>query len=243
MLERAAAAGGQQALAARAPGGRAIAEGFLANHARTLATVELRLGIEATPDSVAELEPDAVVVATGARPFTPDLALDGDVRQAWDVLAGDPPAGQRVLVADWGGDPAGLTVAEVLAGAGKRVTLAVASVTVGESVHQYRRNLYLQRLYRAGVEIVQHHELATASPGEARLRNVFALELERTIAADTIVLALGRVPEDTLAPALRAAGFHVEEAGDCLSPRSLEEAVLEGTIAAQKLSATLSAGS
>jgi hypothetical protein len=47
------------------------------------------------------------------------------------------------------------------------------------------------------------------------------------------VLALGRVPVDALAPDLRAAGLRVEEAGDCLSPRSLEEAVLEGTGAAR----------
>jgi hypothetical protein len=53
------------------------------------------------------------------------------------------------------------------------------------------------------------------------------------VEADTVVLALGRVPVDGLAPALRAAGLRVEEAGDCLSPRSLEEAVLEGTGAAR----------
>ncbi len=105
-------------------------------------------------------------------------------------------------------------------------------MTVGESLHQYRRNLFLQRLYRAGVEIVQHHELVGGDAEHAILRNVFAPELETTIAAHTIVLALGRVPEDTLAPTLRTAGLRVEEAGDCLSPRGLEEAVLEGTRAA-----------
>ena len=45
-------------------------------------------------------------------------------------------------------------------------TLAVASVTVGETVHQYRRNLYLQRLYRAGVVILHHHELDSAARGD-----------------------------------------------------------------------------
>ena len=70
-----------------------------------------------------------------------------------------------MLVADWGGDPAGLDAAEVLAAAGNEVTLAVAAVTVGESVHQYRRNLYLQRLYRAGVTILPHHELTGSATG------------------------------------------------------------------------------
>jgi pyruvate/2-oxoglutarate dehydrogenase complex dihydrolipoamide dehydrogenase (E3) component len=101
-------------------------------------------------------------------------------------------------------------------------------------VHQYRRNLYLQRLYRAGVEIRQHHELVAADDHGVRLRNVFAPEREVVHVADVVVLALGRVPADEVAPALTAAGLTVEEAGDCLSPRSLEEAVLEGTVAARR---------
>jgi 2,4-dienoyl-CoA reductase-like NADH-dependent reductase (Old Yellow Enzyme family)/thioredoxin reductase len=229
LLERAREIGGQFALASRTTGSRAVAEGFLANHAEALDEVDVRLGIEATADTVAALSPDLVVVATGARAYAP--ALPGV--QAWDVLAGSATVGRRVVVADWGGDPLGINTAETLAAAGHDVVYCVASVTVGESLHQYRRNLFLQRLYRAGVEIVQHHELVAGDAESATLRNVFAPELERTIAAATIVLALGRVPEDGLAPALRATGMRVEEAGDCLSPRGLEEAVLEGARAAQ----------
>jgi hypothetical protein len=115
------------------------------------------------------------------------------------------------------------------------VTLVTSSVAVGESFHQYRRNLYLQRLYRAGVDIRQHRELVGAGPGVVRLRNAFAREVEETIEADALVLAVGRVSEDTLAPALRGIGLCVEEAGDCLSPRGLEEAVLEGALAVRRL--------
>jgi pyruvate/2-oxoglutarate dehydrogenase complex dihydrolipoamide dehydrogenase (E3) component len=136
-----------------------------------------------------------------------------------------------VLVADWGGDPGGLDAAEVLVAAGKQVTLAVSSAAVGELVHQYRRNLYLQRLYRAGVRILHHHELESAGDGEARLRNVFARELVTLVRTNGVVLALGRVPVEVDPPP----GVPVERAGDCLSPRSLEEAVLEGTLAAQRL--------
>ena len=229
LLERASEVGGQFAIAARTTGSRAVADGFLANHAVLLASIDLRFGVEATPEIVAALSPDLVVVASGARAYAP--ALPGV--QAWDVLAGSVTVGKRVVVADWGGDPLGINAAELLADAGHDVVYCVASVLVGESLHQYRRNLFLQRLYRAGVEIVQHHELVAGDAQSATLRNVFAPELETTIATDTIVLALGRVPEDGLAPTLRAAGLRVEEAGDCLSPRGLEEAVLEGTRAAQ----------
>jgi 2,4-dienoyl-CoA reductase-like NADH-dependent reductase (Old Yellow Enzyme family)/thioredoxin reductase len=239
VLERRHHVGGQLALAARSPGARAIADGFAANHARTVARVDLRLGVEATATTMAELEPDAVLVSAGARPYAPRLQLQGDVRQAWELLADDLPSGASVVVADWGGDPAGLDVADALAAAGNDVTLAVASVAVGESVHQYRRNLYLQRFARAGVVLLHHHELVGAAEGEARFRSVFAPDLETSVKADILVLALGRVPEDAIAPALREAGYDVVEAGDCLSPRSLEEAVLEGARSAQRASARL----
>jgi pyruvate/2-oxoglutarate dehydrogenase complex dihydrolipoamide dehydrogenase (E3) component len=195
----------------------------------------VRLGTAAGTDQVREA--DAVVVATGARPYRDHaLRLEGvEVVHAWDVLEGPMPAGANVVVTDWGGDPGGLDAAELLAAAGKSVTLAVASVAVGESVHQYRRNLYLQRLYRAGVTIAQHLRLDSAADGAVRLRNVFAPERVTTLGAETLVLALGRIPEDELAPALRARGLTVEEAGDCLTPRSLEEAVLEGTLAARRV--------
>jgi 2,4-dienoyl-CoA reductase-like NADH-dependent reductase (Old Yellow Enzyme family)/thioredoxin reductase len=237
VLERDARLGGQIALTHAAPGSAEVGRRLLELFEGLLADfgVELRLETIADVHVVAALEPDAVVVATGARPFAPDLPLAGvEVVQSWDLLASEPPRGRRVLVADWGGDPSGLDAAEVLALSGNEVTLAVASVAVGELVHQYRRNLYLQRLYRAGVRIVQQHALASAANGEVELSNVFAPEIRERIPADLLVLAQGRVPVDEIAPALREAGCEVEEAGDCLSPRSLEEAVLEGTLAARR---------
>lgn len=238
LVDRSDRLGGQLALAAGSPGTGEISRALVELYTRRLgdAGVEVRLETSADAELAAGFAPDAVVVATGARPYVPDIALaDIEVVQAWDILARPIPQGRRVVVADWGGDPSGLDAAEMVARAGNDVTLAVASVAVGEAVHQYRRNLYLQRLYRAGVAILHHHRLAGAADGEVELANVFAPERATRVRADLLVLALGRVPADDLAPALTAAGFRVEEAGDCLSPRSIEEAVLEGTLAARRM--------
>jgi pyruvate/2-oxoglutarate dehydrogenase complex dihydrolipoamide dehydrogenase (E3) component len=200
--------------------------------------VQLELSTEATAQTVAALDPDAVIAATGAAPYVPDLPLTGiETVQAWDLLVADVPRSRRVVVADWGGDPSGLDAAEALAAAGNAVTLAIASVTLGEGVHQYRRNLYLQRLYRAGVEILHHRELIAASSDGVGLRNVFAREQQEHVDADLLVLAHGRVPVNELAQSLRALALTVEEIGDCLSPRSLEEATLEASLAVHRLSA------
>jgi NADPH-dependent 2,4-dienoyl-CoA reductase/sulfur reductase-like enzyme len=144
-----------------------------------------------------------------------------------------------VIVSDWGGDPAGLDCAELLAAAGCEVTLAVGAVMPGETVHQYARNQYLGRLARAGVTIADRHSLVSAVGGEVEFANVFAPELRSTLAAEVLVLSHGRVPEDGLEQEFRAFEVPVVAAGDCRSPRGLEEAILEGTMAARDGLATL----
>lgn len=238
LLERSGRIGGQAALAGAAPAHAELARALARNyeHLLTAGDVEVRLGVDGTSEEVEELAPDGVVVASGAAPYTPELGLESVVvLHAWDVLAGTRPVGRRVVVADWGGDPAGLDAAELLARAGNDVTLAVASVAVGEALHQYARALHLERLYRADVRIAHHLELVGAERGAAVFRNVFARDAETEIPADILVLALGRVPVAGLARELAERGLAVEAAGDCLGPRSLEEAILEGTLAARRV--------
>jgi 2,4-dienoyl-CoA reductase-like NADH-dependent reductase (Old Yellow Enzyme family)/thioredoxin reductase len=238
LLERRDRLGGQVALAGAAPMHAELARTLARNYQRLLAAanVEIRLEAETDSASVAELAADAVIIAAGARPYEPDLPLAGvDVVQAWDVLRGPRPGGRRVLVADWGGDASGLACAELLDAAGNDVTVAVGSAAFGETLHQYQRNLYAARLYRAGVRFQHHFQLVGAKDGQVRLRNLFAPELESELPADLLVLALGRVPERALAEALVDAGVEVHEAGDCRGPRGLEEAVLEGTLSAQEV--------
>lgn len=236
IFERSAHIGGQVQLASGTPAHREQAAALRANYEVLLdrGNVELRAGTAADAEAIAALRPDLAVVATGARPAPPRQSLAGiRVLQVWDVLAGARPEGS-VLIADWGGDPAALDCAELLAAEGYEVTLAVGAVMPGETVHQYARNSYLARLARANVRIEHYLGLHSAADGVVRFRNIFAPELERTIAADALLLSLGRVPDDELLAPLRGRGLAVQAAGDCRSPRGLEEAILEGTLAARQ---------
>ncbi len=217
--------GGQIALAEVAPGHAELAASLLRNYDRLLEGVDVRLGehVEGPPDA------DAVILATGARPYVPDLPDFNGVLTAWSVLRGGRPEGKRVVVADWGGDASGLDAAEVLAANGFQVALTVGSAAFGETLHQYQRNLYAARLYRAGIEVWHHLELASWDGGRAVFTNLFAPELEAAMDADALVLALGREPVRDLA--VQGA----LEAGDRLAPRSLEEAILEGSLAGRGL--------
>jgi 2,4-dienoyl-CoA reductase-like NADH-dependent reductase (Old Yellow Enzyme family)/thioredoxin reductase len=244
LAERSGAIGGQVDLAGSAPAHREQAQALRSNYEALLelANVELRLNSTVDVAAISALSPEVVIIATGAAPAPPRQPLeDIELHQAWDVLAGARPVGRRVVIADWGGDPGALDCAELLAGEGYHVTIAVGALVAGETVHQYQRNQYLARLYRAGVSIEHHQALVDACAGTVRVANIFAPELERALAADALVLSLGRTPHDELQRALeehRASGPAeqgplVRCVGDCCSPRGLEEAILEGTLAAR----------
>jgi 2,4-dienoyl-CoA reductase-like NADH-dependent reductase (Old Yellow Enzyme family) len=229
LFERADDVGGQLRLAGRAPAHVELWERYGADARRDLAAlgIELQLGREAAAGDLEGF--DLVVVATGARPYRPPLRgdLPFSVVQAWDAIADPGAVRGPVLVADWGGEFAGLDAAEVLAAAGLDVQLACAASVPGEQLHQYQRNLYLARLDTAGVRVRHHMELV---PDGSRLRHVFSGREEPVGEVATVVLAQGREPYDDLWRALEGRAT-VVRAGDVLSPRSAEEAILEGVLA------------
>ena len=234
LFEQEESIGGQTRLYRDAPGQRELGATLARNYDRVLASerLDLRLPCRADAHAVAQVRPDLVLLACGALSFTPELEqAELGISQAWDVLAGARPSG-RVVVADWGGDPSGLDSAEVLAAAGADVTLAVGSYGVGEGLHHYRRAHYLERLYAAGVVIRHHLRLIGVTAGGVHFANTFARSVETVIRADHLVLAQGRVPAPVPEPAW--GDVPTRRVGDCETPRSLEEAILEGTRAVEE---------
>jgi 2,4-dienoyl-CoA reductase-like NADH-dependent reductase (Old Yellow Enzyme family) len=228
VVEREAELGGQLRLAGLAPAHTELWERYLRSTTARLrsAGVTLKLGTEADTELAADF--DAVVLATGARPYVPVLpATDVEIVQAWDAIRSPRAVAGPVLVADWGGGWDGLDAAERLTGAGHDVTLACAGLVPGETLHQYQRNLYLGRLDEQQVTILHHHELALDTDA-LELRHVFSGVRKPLPDIATVVLAQGRVPADELWAGLESHPAAVR-VGDVLGPRTLEEAVLEGT--------------
>jgi hypothetical protein len=72
-----------------------------------------------------------------------------------------------------------------------------------------------------------------------RFRNTYASDQETVIPADQLVIAQGRIP--VAPPNVKGLGVPARRIGDCDTPRSLEEAVLEAAIAVQELTSELTA--
>ncbi len=230
LVERESQIGGQLRLAGLAPAHVEVWERYLRSTRARLHAAGVALQLDTQADAELAAGYDAVVLATGARPYLPTVpATDLPIVPAWDAIRDPEAAAGPVLVADWGGGWDGLDAAERLAGAGRKVTLACAGLVPGETLHQYQRNLYLSRLDERGIAILHHHELALdgAAP---ELRHVFSGARKALPDVATLVLAQGRVPADELWTQLESHPA-ATRVGDVLGPRTLEEAVLEGTLA------------
>ncbi len=231
LYERGPQLGGQALLAQSLPG-RAEFGGIVTNLAREmeLAGVTVFKGREVTADVIYQAAPDALVLATGATPR--HVAIEGGdeahVVDAWPVIRGEANVGQSVVVADWRCDWVGLGVAEKLARDGCRVRLAVNGLMAGQHIPFYVRDGWVGILHRLGVEIVAYARLFGADADTVYMQHTASGEPMVFEHVDTLVLALGHEPVDGLVAELAGHGLELHCAGDCLAPRTAEEAVFEG---------------
>lgn len=228
--------GGQVLLAQELPGrsefGGAVPN-LLREAERAGATIVTRSRVDR--DVVVRERPDVVIVATGARPRHPSIDLtEGTVAlDAWQVLEGERVPSGHVVVADWRCDWTGLGVAERLARQGHRVTLAVDGYMAGQTLQQYVRDTMLAAAVRAGVKVVPTVRLYGADRDNVYLQHTLTGEPVVITDAAALVLAHGHEAVDELVRDLD--GFDVRPIGDCLAPRTVEEAVLEGLVVASEL--------
>ncbi len=205
--------------------------------------VDLRTGSEATADTVMAEGPDAVVIATGARPARPWWAGDHprvvDVR---DVLEGRAqPEGDVVLVDELGFHQA-TSAAEWLADRGCRVEIATNAMVVGQDLG-ITLDLETWNVKAQAKGIVQSVDLVPMG-----LRNredgsggaVLELQHHPTGTAeervcDWVVCSVHQQSEDELWRALREGTAPAYRVGDCLAPRRAHAAVIEGHRVAMSL--------
>lgn len=230
--------GGQILLAERLPG-RAEFGGAATNLHREVvrAGVELVLHRPMDADAVVQENADAVIVAAGARPYRPDLEVAGKctLKDAWEVVrGGDVPPG-HVVVADWRGDWVGIGVAQLLAARHHRVTLAVNSYAAGEALQQYVRDQALVACRRAKVTILPLARPYGVDDDTVYLQHTLTGEPVIIDDVTSLVLAYGHEPVTDLLNNLRDAGVPATAIGDCLTPRTVEEAVLDGLVTASDI--------
>ncbi len=250
VCERASVAGGTPLLAALGPGReriRLLSEWLVAECRRL--GVEFLLDTDVTAEDVraAQAEGWDVVLATGARPF-PDRYLPGeggagptDSPAIVDSLrllvlgagAGELPPGP-VVIDDPVGDQVAVGIAEWLVARGVDSVTLVSPDPVAGTLLALTGDLADAnvRLQRAGVTRRLRSRVRAVGAGQVEV--VDAWTGERCQLPAALLVDCGhRLPDDALYRQLRDPA--VLRAGDCVAPRSILSAVLEGRRAALQL--------
>ena len=136
-MKRSERLGGQALLAQLLPG-RAEFGGIVTNLTREVELAGAKVVKRTKVDRalVEREKPDAVIIATGAKPHMPDMETGDDTHivNAWQVLRDEANIGASVVVADWRADWIGMGLAEKLARAGCRVRLCVDGAACGPAL-------------------------------------------------------------------------------------------------------------
>lgn len=235
LCEQSERLGGTLRLAALAPGRDrlALAVDWLAGQVDKL-SIEVRLGVVVTPELVQAEAPDAVIVAVGGQPGEIaglDLSQAHRVATPRQVLRGDVPEtpGKAVLL-DMMGDQVGMGVAEWLSDRGWHVEVVTSDMFVGQRLTaSLELTPWNQRAAARGIVFRPQVDVERVSGRTL----VGADHFDRTQVVtiddiDLVVPVTAEVPDETLYFALKRAGMRVTRAGDCVAPRYMSQAILEG---------------
>jgi 2-enoate reductase len=201
--------------------------------------IKVEFGTEVTPEFVDEKKPDIVVCASGSLETVPDVPgadLPHVITNA-ECLKRIPDVGQRVAVM---GGLEGAETAVSLARYGKAVTIVEEGNEIGKPIycHDFARQIKLQEFIldenlECPIDVIINAKLVEVTKDSLKLqvgRN------EQVLEADTVVLAMGRKPNDALARAIweKMPGL-VYKIGDCRQIKSIGHATEQGAYLARRV--------
>ena len=196
---------------------------YLEHQAKSVAAeaIDVRLNTPVTKQLAIELEPDVVIAAVGSKPLIPAIpGIDGaNVVSAQELYAAPQRAGKKVVIL--GGGLVGAELAVYLGGLGKKVTVIemLSDINAGDNIlHKQALGLELQRV---GAELVFNTKAV-----EINEKGVLAEKenKQQQFEADTVVCALGLLPQRETADELRFTAPLFYQLGDCLAPSNIYEA-------------------
>lgn len=196
ILEESNHLGGQFLLAGLAPRKEEMRSAAISrgNQAQDMG-IEIRLNTKANTTLLEEVNPDAIIVATGGEPAK--LGIPGadlsNVIHSFDVLEGKTVASGNVVVI--GGGLVGLEVAEYLAEKDKNNHITVLEMRdeVGQELGMMRKISVMENMYMAGIQTmvntkckeIKEHSVTVEKDGEVQ-----------ELVCDYVVMAVGTVSKD-----------------------------------------------
>ncbi|MEW6076654.1 MAG: FAD-dependent oxidoreductase [Thermodesulfobacteriota bacterium] len=255
--------GGQVNLAKASPGKEEIGNIIKSLEKRMKkAGVRIRLNTPLDRETLTAVRPDLLVVATGAKPVEVNVpGIDKPhVVSAWDVLSEKVwDIGENVVII--GGSATGCETAHFVAAlgapdaatcaflmyhhaedekilnalmhkTGKKITVIDMVDRLAANVGRTSRWVLVKSLKLSDVTMMPGTRLVEITDDAVIVQ---AGEERKNIPADTVILALGAKPNDTLSAQGKALGIDTIVIGDAKAPRKISDAVFEGFEAGLKV--------
>ena len=188
-----------------------------------LTGVKLHLNHRVTKDEVVEMNPDAVVCATGVVPATLRIEGAGRAVNARDILSG-ASAGKNVVII--GGGSIGCETAEFLAEKGRKVTVIEMQSTVAANTGKTAQTILLGHLKGDKVNILTECRVEKITDDSVVYRDKAGNE--NSLRADSVVLAIGDRPDSSLYESLKDSFSEIYNIGDSNGGGIIPNAVYEG---------------
>ena len=186
--------------------------------------IDVRLNTEVTPDYARAQNADVIIASTGARPMIPKFLKGWDlphVHGAEEVYTNTDLAGKKTVIL--GGGLVGLELGIFLAGKGVEVSIVEMMDhmgTAGNVLHeigidvQLRKNNIALSLSTKAMEITETG---------VRVQDLKTGE-ERVIEVETVIYAMGQIPQREAAIALYDCAPMFYVLGDCTTPKNIRQA-------------------
>ncbi len=192
--------------------------------------VNVHLGHRVTKQEVLDMNPDAVVCATGLKPAT--LNIEGAERaiNARDVLEGKN-TGKNVVVI--GGGSIGCETAELLGKQGKKVAIVEMTDKLAANTGKTDQTILMGHLKGYGVKL-----LTECAVEKITAKEVLYKTKNGTVAtqkADTVVLAIGDKPDTCLYDSLKDEIKEIYNIGDSNGGGIIPNAVYQGYTVGNKI--------
>lgn len=184
--------------------------------------VDIRLGKTVDKSTIMAMKPDVVCIATGSKSTIPDIpGINGkNVILATDALAGKEAVGEKLVIL--GGGEIGLETGYHFAEQGKHVTIIEQMKKVGTEMIPAFNSYVRHKFADFGGRLLTLARVVEISKEGA----VYETEGKRTLEkADTVLVALGADPNNSLLEDLKGEVPEIYAVGDASKPGKIMDAV------------------
>jgi 2,4-dienoyl-CoA reductase-like NADH-dependent reductase (Old Yellow Enzyme family)/NADPH-dependent 2,4-dienoyl-CoA reductase/sulfur reductase-like enzyme len=197
--------------------------------------VDIRFGRKADANTVKEINPDAVLIAVGAKPIIPNIpGVDsGNVYSVEQVLSGEVSI-ENKTIAVIGSGLTGLEVAELLQLSGNKTIVVEMLDTIAPGAYMQNVMDVKSRLAEDKTEYLTSHKLIAIKDGAIELKNTKTEDIS-TRPVDAVVLSVGYRPDQAFIDSFKDTAPVVYTIGDADKVSNIGMATRSGFQTAYKI--------